>query len=117
MRKLCPRCGARVPSGGTCPRCGKAGRAPDRRDQPYRRGYRDPEYAALRQRVIERQRGRCAVCGRQCAELAGGRWRTGRLGGQVHHSVPLSRGGTNDDGNAVLLCEECHRMAHRQSKK
>ncbi|WP_417064451.1 HNH endonuclease [Gordonibacter urolithinfaciens] len=66
----------------------------------------------MRQRVIARQQGRCASCGKVCAELSGGRWRTGRLGGQVHHIVPLSRGGSNQDTNAVLLCEACHRRAH-----
>ncbi len=114
MRRLCPRCGTLVPAGGACPKCGRAKRGPDRREQPYRRGYRDPAYEAMRQRVIARQRGRCACasCGKVCAELSGGRWRTGRLGGQVHHIVPLSRGGSNQDTNAVLLCEACQRRAH-----
>lgn len=112
MRRLCPRCGSPMPAGGPCPKCGRPKRGPDRREQPYRRGYRDPEYEAMRQRVIARQRGRCASCGKACAEWDGHRWRTGRLGGQVHHIVPLSRGGSNTDTNAALLCEACHRRAH-----
>jgi hypothetical protein len=30
----------------------------------------------------------------------------------VHHIVPLSRGGTNNETNLITLCERCHIMIH-----
>jgi len=34
-----------------------------------------------------------------------------------HHIVPRSRGGTDDDDNIVLLCIDCHGLAHDASFK
>lgn len=31
---------------------------------------------------------------------------------EMHHIVPLSKGGTNNEGNLVWLCTECHYKAH-----
>lgn len=31
---------------------------------------------------------------------------------EMHHIVPLSMGGTNNEGNLVYLCRECHFKAH-----
>ena len=33
---------------------------------------------------------------------------------EVHHIVPRSRGGTNDEANLITLCSSCHRLAHEQ---
>ena len=30
----------------------------------------------------------------------------------VHHIHPLSEGGEDDELNAILLCEECHKKTH-----
>lgn len=30
----------------------------------------------------------------------------------AHHKIPLGWGGTNDDDNLVLLCEDCHKKIH-----
>lgn len=30
----------------------------------------------------------------------------------LHHTVPLSKGGTHEDANLTLLCESCHAAAH-----
>lgn len=27
---------------------------------------------------------------------------------EIHHIIPLSRGGTNKRGNLMVLCKECH---------
>lgn len=27
---------------------------------------------------------------------------------EIHHKIPLSRGGTNKKGNLMVLCKECH---------
>ena len=33
---------------------------------------------------------------------------------EVHHVVPRSRGGSNDEANLVTLCSACHRFAHQR---
>lgn len=32
---------------------------------------------------------------------------------EVHHVIPLSRGGTNHKTNLITLCEKCHKKRHR----
>lgn len=32
---------------------------------------------------------------------------------EVHHIVPLSRGGTNNKRNLITLCEKCHQKRHK----
>lgn len=31
---------------------------------------------------------------------------------EIHHIVPVSQNGSNNEGNLVYLCNECHRKAH-----
>jgi len=34
----------------------------------------------------------------------------------VHHILPLSRGGNNSDFNLIVLCHKCHKKRHRNNK-
>ena len=34
---------------------------------------------------------------------------------EVHHIVPRSRGGTNDETNLIALCSSCHRLVHERA--
>ena len=36
----------------------------------------------------------------------------GRPGVDVHHVIPLSRGGTTTKGNLITLCKGCHDRRH-----
>ena len=108
-RTFCPYCCRVVPAGKTCP-CRNRD-AERKQTEPWRANYRDPEYLRNRQVVIERQHGRCKDCGKVCAEWDGLKWNTMRLGGEVDHEVPLSKGGTNDPWNMALRCRSCHRKA------
>ena len=39
------------------------------------------------------------------------------LGGlEIHHIVPVGRGGLNSIKNLILLCPECHRIRHGKKK-
>lgn len=77
--------------------------------EPWRANGYDRQYRKQRQRVIERQGGRCAVCGKKVAEKTpSGIWSCARLGGQVHHDKPLRSGGSSDIGNLTLVCPSCH---------
>jgi 5-methylcytosine-specific restriction protein A len=31
---------------------------------------------------------------------------------EVHHRLPVSRGGSHDEGNLLTLCVGCHRGVH-----
>lgn len=31
---------------------------------------------------------------------------------EVHHIIPLSEGGSSDDGNLISLCKSCHAKVH-----
>ena len=124
---VCPRCGRPVPKGRVCPRCAalrghsRTARTPSqeaaRRDEnPWRPAYSSAAYRRARQLAIARTGGRCAVCGLPVAELRGGTWRVGRYGG-VHHVVPLSRGGSNDESNLVLLCARHHNQIDAERRR
>lgn len=72
--------------------------------QPWRRGYRDPNYHRERQAVVSRAGGRCEKCGR-----------AGPL--EVDHIVPLSTAQSVEDLQALnrrdnlrALCKPCHRF-------
>jgi len=61
---------------------------------------------SVRRRVLARDRHRCTTpgCGAtRCLEL--------------HHRVPVSRGGTNDPGNLITLCRSCHRSWHELDRR
>ena len=48
----------------------------------------------IRQRIINRDRGLCQMCGNE--------------GDSVDHITPRSQGGTDDDNNLQLLCRSCN---------
>ena len=62
------------------------------------------ERAATRVKVIERDRCMCRKCGISL---------TGVKDRQVHHIIPLSRGGSNSVANQILLCFNCHKLEHK----
>ena len=70
-----------------------------RRGSRQTRGY-DATYDRARKLVLA-QSPHCARCGAPATE--------------VHHVVPLSRGGTNDVTNLVPLCRACHHVVHVRS--
>ena len=58
---------------------------------------------SIRIRFIIQQGKRCEKCGYDLVpEIL-----------EVHHQVPLSEGGADDLSNALVLCPNCHRIAHR----
>src|ERR1700676_412423 len=49
--------------------------------------------------------------GNKCQAIVFGQ-RCGKPGDDVHHIVPLSRGGANTQSNLITLCEDCHSKRH-----
>lgn len=58
-----------------------------------------------RTKIINRDGGSCLRCGLE-----------NEAGLEVHHILPISQGGTNDDSNLATLCPHCHEAAHGGSK-
>ena len=56
-------------------------------------------WSEIRSNILKRDNHACCNC-RYTKKL------------HVHHIVPLSRGGTNNETNLITLCEKCHIMIH-----
>ena len=54
---------------------------------------------------------KCAICGWSIPSKIGYH-RTHQGGCEVHHIIPVCEGGTEDQDNLILLCPNCHKMAH-----
>lgn len=57
----------------------------------------------IRKRVLFRDGFKCKTCG-------------SRENLEVHHVIPLSKGGTNTLDNLVTLCRKCHEAIHQAHK-
>lgn len=57
---------------------------------------------AYRQAMLEKQQGKCAVCGKEITmeEM------------ELHHILPKSLGGHNGHYNEIGVCHDCHRSIH-----
>lgn len=60
-----------------------------------------PFPSELREKVLLWCDRRCCICKRGCDLLI-----------EVHHIVPESKGGSNDEDNAIPLCFDCHAKVH-----
>lgn len=60
--------------------------------------YRSADWRARRVRILVRDAYTCAACGRVVSGKAA----------HVDHVVPLEEGGTDDDANLQVLCDEDH---------
>lgn len=60
---------------------------------------RGSSWVKTRRRIALAQGFTCQACGHV--------WLPGR--DQVDHRTPLEQGGSNDDSNLQLLCDECHK--------
>lgn len=51
-------------------------------------------------------KGFCSVCRRSELELPG------RVCLEAHHIIPIKDGGTDDKGNLLEVCSDCHKLIH-----
>lgn len=101
-RKALRRGGALAPQSkravGRIPDKGRADRRPAK-TAPHRW---DADWQEARMACMFRAGGACQAARPGC---------NGR-GGQAHHLLPRSAGGTNDQANLAWLCEPCHSWVH-----
>ncbi len=69
--------------------------------ETYSNGVKN-DWWTISAKVRERDRNKCFYCG-QAAE-------------EVHHLIPLSRGGTTTMMNLVCVCKACHNRLHSHLK-
>lgn len=71
-----------------------------------------------REQIFLEAKGKCVDCGKPCS----GGWRIYKtsvrqfeLDGthEIHHIIPVRRGGSNEIKNLILLCIPCHRLRHK----
>lgn len=89
---FCVICRTRIPRGSRCKR--HALKSPSNRE------WHRPGAARVRERVLERDGHRCTRCGS-----------SERL--EVHHIVPVAKGGPTSLETCVTLCHGCHAEAAR----
>jgi len=73
-----------------CPRCGSFSVYP---------GTLTKDWYEVSSRIRKRDGYKCAICGSK-EKL------------EVHHIVPLSRGGASREDNLITLCQKCHSKCH-----
>lgn len=78
----------------------KGSPARDRRDA---RDLASPNRRAQLNRVFKRDQGICQICHLPCPRVEASR----------EHKIPLSDGGSKDDGNVVLAHRLCNELANR----
>lgn len=79
--------------------------APDRPEATER--VRGSKGVKDRERIRERDEGQCQQCKREGSAHI-------RIGAEVDHIVPLWKGGSDDDSNKELLCDEHHLAKSRR---
>ncbi len=114
--KCCPICGKEIPEGSGNHRkycSNKCSRAANRDIKEI--SDRACKMAPIREQIFQAYGCRCAICGwRGCDE-------PGMVGNnghhqwacmnQIHHIIPVSKGGGEDVENLILLCPNHHKMA------
>lgn len=58
------------------------------------------EAPSLKQRLVEKK-GKCEICGTAYKPIL-----------QIHHILPISNFGNNDDDNIICVCPNCHKTLH-----
>ena len=75
-------------------------------DKQYNKYRRNPEHRKRYNRAWKRIRDRYIKAHPLCEEC----YKNNKLTSaeEVHHIIPLSKGGTHDDDNLMSLCKACH---------
>lgn len=88
--------------------------------RPMQRRTPDREAAAARARATKNHKRRAAAEGRLRCEACG--WQPPPPLAAIrilhcHHVIPVNCGGSNDDSNLIILCPNCHAIAHAKTPR
>lgn len=75
---------------------------PNHKRRAPKRGERGKFNKETRDRIIERDGGKCRECG--------------AIGTEIHHVLYKSRGGRGVFTNGLLLCQLCHKRVHANAE-
>lgn len=89
MKRHCLHCRAIIATGSYCASCEPA--------KPRNGSTR--AWRTARQQALDRDRGRCVICGAPATE--------------VDHLVRVADGGADDPANLRAICAHCHTERHR----
>lgn len=113
----CNHCGGPIPAnrGNAAKYCSaRCARLAERTDQALAK-IKDRQKAKGRRnpKILAAYGYKCARCGWGIPTWAPGYKTVQRSGGcETHHIKPVVEGGTDEATNLVLLCPNCHKMAH-----
>ena len=113
--KVCPICGETfTPTAANqkycSQQCSRHKEAVRRID--YIKG-RGKERSTINPELIYAYNCECAICHWSIPDWLPTYKRTERMHGlNYHHIIPVSEGGSSDEENIVVLCPNCHKMAH-----
>lgn len=68
------------------------------------------DWWSVRAEVVRRDKGLCQDVGSRGGIC-------GKPGVDVHHIIPLSRGGCTEKSNLILVCQEHHEARHKHMRK
>lgn len=68
------------------------------------------EYNKVRNKVLERDNFQCVRCKNNCKNCQRDLREKGKIKLNVHHIIPVIRGGSNDVKNLVTVCQFCNRV-------
>lgn len=124
MKKTCQECGAVYTVSGT----GSTNRkycslSCQRRATENARNARTPAEVSdyshkgyLSKTIINRYSGKCAICGWRATDklIKTDKGIHYSYGNEIHHIVPISKGGKATEDNLILLCPNHHKQAHME---
>lgn len=64
------------------------------------------EMQRMRNYMLRNEVNACELCGFGFTNIL-----------QVHHKIPLSKGGTNHPLNLIVLCPNCHALVHETARR
>ena len=73
------------------------------------------EFVKIRPKVLERDNYTCVRCKNNCDNCKRDLKEKGKIKLNVHHVIPVKKGGSNSMENLITVCQFCNRMLDRKN--